>query len=803
MGVVVSAGDLTFDPTARAAAPTTCRHCALPIPGTRRADGDAFCCDGCRHVHDLIHSSGLADFYDLRGDRTLAPPTRLGTDGLAWLERELETAPAEGDLRRLTLDVQGIHCAACVWLLQELAHRDEGAVDFRLNPALGRAELLWNTAASDPSRFLREADRFGYRFGPARKQTGAGSRGLLLRLGVTVAAAMNVMIFSLSFYFGLAPTEGLLFSFFGQLNLALATVAVLVGGWPFFVAAIRSLRRGWVHLDLPIAVGITLAYAGSVRAYLAHGPREAYFDSLTVFIALMLFGRWLQERHLARNRDALLACDGVRGLTTRRVEARGVVPVAADEIRERDKLCIVSGDLVPVRGVLADRTARISLEWILGESDPRSLEVGAEVPAGALNAGDAPFEIVAVEDFAASRVHSLFEGPDRAAPKRDDFWHRLATGWVFAVLGLSTIAFLAWWSQGLDRALAVTVSVLVVTCPCALGLAAPLARGLTHGHLRRFGIFVRRDDFLDRALSVRKILFDKTGTLTSGALRLTTESRVALAESDPRDLRLLHHVVARSNHPVSRAIAAELRRLGVPSTLPDGAAGELREHPGLGVEWTGSPSCRVGKGVFAVPAGPADAATWWSIEDQARLALRLEEDLRPDAAEEAAALRSEGFDVRILSGDTPERVAEAAGRLGVEHATGGLSPEDKARMIETLDEGGDTLMVGDGLNDARAFAAAACAATPAVDRATLPSRADFYYLGAGLDAVRVALASARRLRRILRDNLAISIAYNVAALVLCFSGLVNPLLAAILMPLSSIGVVTVTALRLREGSGWK
>jgi Cu2+-exporting ATPase len=755
-------------------------------------------------VAAFIVEAGLERYYALRGGRRTAPPPASGLGWLAWLEQEVERAPAEGTLRRLRLDVQGIHCAACVWLIQELARREPGAVDLRLNPAVGRVDLLWDTAAGDPARFVSEADRFGYRFGPARKGEGRGSQELVVRLAVASAAAMNVMIFSLSFYFGLAPRDGVLYPFFGWLNAGLGTVAVLVGGWPFFRSAARSLRRGWVHLDLPIAAGIALAYLGSMRAHLAHGPEAAYFDSLTVFVTLMLLGRWLQERHLARNRNTLLACEGIGGLVTRLIRDGRIEPRPAQEIRTGDRLCIVPGDLVPVAGVLASERAEISLDWILGESRARETGRGERVPAGAFNAGRSPLEILADEDFRDSRVNELFSGSvDTEGAPPDAWWQRLGTVWVLAVLGLATGAFLAWLPHGADRALRITISVLVVTCPCALGLAAPLARDLAHGHLRRMGVFVRRPDFLDRALRIRKVLFDKTGTLTNGNLEPTGAARAALAAADPRDAEVLRAMTERSNHPASRAIARELRRLGVAESRE---AGELSEHVGQGLEWRGAHVYRLGRPGFATGAPPRDdERVAWTRDGELIAELPLEEELRPDAAAEVSALTAAGQDVRILSGDAQERVAQAAARLGIppSHARAGLSAEDKARLVRELDDGRDTLMIGDGLNDARAFAAAACAGTPAVERAALPARADFYFLGAGVDAVRLSLATARRLRRVLRDNLALAVAYNAGALVLCFAGLVGPLAAALLMPASSIALVSITAARLSGGDRWK
>lgn len=821
-----------------------CAHCGMAIPEERQAAGESFCCDACRDVSAKIRAAGLGRFYDL-GRGGVAPPSDLRPDSFAWLDRLLEgetqaaataaaaggsPGPMRGAARSLTLDVQGVHCAACVWLLQELFSRTPGHVSLRINPAVGRAEITWTEGQGDLRTFLREAERFGYRFGPVRKAAPARSRGLLIRLGVCAAVAMNAMIFSLSFYFGLAPSDGILYPLFGWLNLALGTVALLVGGPVFFRPAWEGVRRGLAHLDLPISLGILLAWSGSVWGHLTQGPEAAYFDSLTIFVTLMVLGRWLQERVLERNRQALLASGGVDGLTARRRRAGRLESVPASSLRRGDEIWVVAGDLVSVDGVLLERAARVSLDWIDGESRPRDVEPGAVVRAGSFNAGDSPLRVTAAQDFADSRLVDLLAPKareDTGPPTR--WWHLVSTVYVTAVLVLAAAGFVAWQPAGLHRALAVAVSILVVTCPCALGLATPLAHDLVHGALRRRGVFLRDASFLDRALRIRKLLFDKTGTLTLGRIALTDGARADLAALPGPDRAVLYNLAVRSNHPVSRAIVATMERGdGVPELLS--GADPVREIPGQGLEWRrDGRTWRLGRRAFALaeaPAAPVVAAgegagcgcgcgsprpvparteearagaCTLSVDGREIASLGFGEELRSDARSEIAALAKEGYEVHLLSGDAPDRVAGAAEALGIpaDRAAGSLSPEDKAEIVRKLDAR-DTLMVGDGLNDGPSFAAAWTSATPAVDQAALPARADFYFLGGGIGAVRNALILARRLRRVIRDNLILAGVYNVGALALCFAGVVTPVWAAVLMPISSAGVVSLTAARMSE-----
>ncbi|MCC7143475.1 MAG: heavy metal translocating P-type ATPase [Candidatus Eisenbacteria bacterium] len=796
-----------------AAGRASCLHCALPLTPEQRDVRSDFCCTGCRAVYTLIHDEGLDRYYDLKTGAT-APAAPVRGDGMAWLE-PLLARTAQGEVASLTLDVQGIQCTACVWLLQELFRRSPGAVSLRVNPALGKADLCWRPGQLDLRTYLAEVERFGYRFGPPHKVTAPRSRGLLTRLGLCAVLAMNVMIFSLCFYTGMGPEDGSVYRLFGLLSFLMTFGAVLAGGSLFIESAARGLRVGVVHLDLPIALGIVLGFAGSSWTNFTQGAEHAFFDTVTTFVTLMVVGRWLQERVLERNRHALLSADGVEHLFTRRVEAGRLEAVPVTSIRTGDELWVVPGDLVAVDGDVLEETAAVSLDWITGESDRVPLRPGDAVPAGAWNAGESTLRLRARQDFSASRLHELLRTPPRRDPATDPsrrYERRFSAIYVGLVLLLGAIGFALWMPRGFDRALAVATSILIVTCPCAIGLATPLAHELTHLALRRRGVFLRDDRFLTRALFVRKVLFDKTGTLTMGGLVLSGQGKAALALLGPAEQIALWNLVVRSNHPMSRCLAESVplaaRRIEalteVTERAGDGVLGRQDGH-----------ELRIGRRSFALSepgddvegatlrsghdSKPGESWTYFTRDGRLLAAFSLEEELRRDAASEIARLSADGFELHLLSGDRAAKVAAVAETLGIDptRAHGDLTPEAKASRVRALDAH-DTLMVGDGLNDSPSFAAAYCAATPAVDRPALPARASFYFLGEGIAAVRRSLEAARRLRAVLRGNLALALGYNAIALTLCFLGLVGPVLAAILMPLSSITVVAATVLRLSE-----
>ena len=791
-----------------------CIHCGLPIPTTRSAGHSSFCCNGCEKVFELIHGEGFERYYEIRRG-PVAPPQDLRPDNLAWVDGQVGADPAGSTqtVRRLSVDVQGVHCAACVWLLQELGRRQPGGLDVRINPTLGKAEITWDPRLTELKEYIRQSENFGYRFGPGTKAGVSRSRGLLVRLGICTAAAMNVMVISIAYYFGLTRDEGALYHIFGRISLFFATVALFAGGTVFISAALHGIRRRLMHLDLPIALGVVVAYGGSLWAYFDRGPDAAYFDTVTLFILLMLTGRWLQERVLEKNRLALLANSGARNLFTRRVIEGKLVSIRVTEIEQGDEIWVVPGDMVPVEGILLVDDGRLSLDWITGESDVREAARGDSIPAGAFNAGSAVLRIAANEPFSDSRLNALLDTtavrPGSSPGAGQGWWSRVSAIYVAAVLLLATAGFLAWIHVDFQKALEITVSILVITCPCALGLAVPLAHEMTHLALKRRGVFLRSGNFLDKALSVRRILFDKTGTLTLGSLELTEESIQRLHSLPAADREVIYNMTIRSNHPVSRSLATAAGKslattAGETPPLLTGAD-LAEERPGDGLEWRhGDRMYRLGRAGFSgsaseVATDPADAAgeTVYSVDGEVVAVLQYEETIKPDAREEVARLEKAGYQIYILSGDLRARVIAVADRLGIpaSRCWGALMPEEKAERVRDLDHN-SALMIGDGLNDALSFDAAWCAATPAVDRPALPARADFYFLGEGIAAVHKALAAARQCRRVIRDNLIFAVGYNTFALGLCFAGLVTPVVAAILMPTTSIAVVTHTVWRL-------
>lgn len=770
----------------------TCAHCGSPLPDSGGVDG--YCCMGCATVARLLNAGGLDRFYQLRNTEPMPVALPSRPSEMAWLDAPLADAlaHARGGLVQLTVDVQGVRCSACVWLIGELFKRREGSVEALVDPSVGRITLTFQPGM-DIKAYLRELESFGYGTGPRLKEESSPADKLLARMGVSVALTMNAMMFSAAHYLGLSPAEPAAFHLMRALNVIFAVAVLAVGGSLFLSAAWQGLRRGLLSFDLPIALGIVLGFAGSILVMIHDPTTFSYFDSLNIFTTLMLVGRWLQRRVLEQNQRRLLADDGIDGLYARRLEDQCVVTVPAAHVQQRDVLLVPAGDLLVCPGTLLEDSASFSLDWVNGESLPRTYTRGEVIPAGAFNAQDKPARVECSTAFSSSALFTLLgrSDPDAHSSDQPVWLHNLSTWYVPAVLALASLGFLAWWPTSLTDGFRVATAILVVTCPCALGLAIPLAGQLTASALKRYGLFICRGGFLERATRVRRLLFDKTGTLTRGTLRLANPE--ALQQLEPAILHVVYTMVSSSMHPRSRCIQQALT--GKDACFQ--ADLTVTEQPGAGLITTlpGGSTIRVGSPSFVSPGTPdVDQQVWIGVDDAVCARLRMEEELRADAVRDVSTLTAQGYGIGILSGDAQARVDEVAARLGIpaQAAVGSLSPEGKAAWMREHQARADTLFIGDGINDQPAFAEALCTGTPTVDRPTLAARADFYFMTPGITCVVRALESALRLKQTTRAILTLALTYNVLALSACLMGWMGPVVAALAMPSSSITILLYT-----------
>ena len=816
--------DLLDAPTATAEA--TCAHCGLPAgpapsgagDGAPVAEAPAFCCVGCSIVYEALRGAGLADGYyrarrlgEARPAKSVrASPEAAALDTPGFLERE--TTAVTGGGRRVTLALDGVHCAACVWLVERLPFEMDGVQAARLDLARGRLSLTFDPLRVRLSDVAAWLARFGYearalrRDGTARND--AAERRLLVRVGVAWALAGNAMLLAFALYSGLdladASTEGTgaLAAGARWTSALLATASMAVAGPEFFRRAWASLRQAArarsvarLHMDLPIALGIAGGYAYSLWATLA-GRGDVWFDSLMVLMAALLTARYLQLRARRLAGDASERLLALVPPLARRLNAAGSVEtVEAATLVAGEHVEVLPGEVVPVDGVVESGRSALDRAILTGESRPEVAGAGTAVEAGTTNLTARLVVRVAAagENTRVGRLLAYVREGDAARAPAALMADRIAGAFVAFVIVVAALALGFGGAGSVERA----VAVLVIACPCALGMATPLAFAVAAGRAARAGIFVKREDVFELLPRATAVVLDKTGTLTEGRM-------VLAAWAGESDAVALAAALERGHaHPIARALADARPDA---RALPDAAGVEAEAGNGLS-GWVGARHVRAGRpGWHARPDDDADltaALERYAADGLTPVAVRLDgrlaaalgvgDRLRAEASALVARLVAEGRAVYLLSGDHPDVVARVAAALGLppERARGGVSPEAKREAVAALAARGTVVMVGDGVNDAAALGAAHVGV--AVGGGTMASQ-----MAAGVFAVRPGLApivalfdGSRRVVRTVRAGLALSLLYNVAGAIAALFGYVTPLVAAVAMPLSSLAVITL------------
>ena len=812
-------------PVREVATEAPCVHCGLPV-GSRPAwsgAGAACCCIGCAVVRDALAEAGLDGTYDRL--RAVAPSARpagrpQAPEALALAELDrpgfVEAArPLPGGLREIDLYVDGVHCAACVWLVERLPYEVEGVRDARLD--LARARL---TVAFDPAARLSEAAewlaRFGYAVRPSRPEAGTASdaeRRLLVRAGVAWALAGNVMLVAFALYSGLE--RGGLATAARWFSLALAVPAVGYGAAPFFRRAWASLQLAWrardlrrLHLDTPISLGIAVGFGQSAWATVT-GRGDVWFDSITVLIAALLTARWLQlrSRRLATEAsDRLLAI--VPRIARRVSDAGRIEVVEVDALRLGDLVEVPAGEVLPVDGVVETGASRIDRAALTGEARPEPVAEGGLVEAGTTNLS-APLRLCVRAVGEATRVGRLLAWVEKGEVRRAPvvLWaDRVGGHFVLGVLALAALTAALWAWLDPAQLPAHLTALLVITCPCALGMATPLALAVAQGRAARAGIFVKSDEAVQRLTEVGAVVLDKTGTLTEGRMEL------AAWTGDEAALDLAATLDALATHPVADAL---VRARGV----GPGRVTDVEAVAGHGIRGrVEGVAVLVGRpGWVTVEAAPLPAewrsalASWAdaghtpvavAVDGHPAAAFAVGDRIRAEAADLVGRLRAEGVEVHLLSGDHPTTVASVARTLGIARARGGVSPEAKREAVAALQaEGRAVLMVGDGVNDAAALRQADVGAAVGGGTTAALVAADLFLTRRGLAPLRDALDGADAAMRTVRRLLALSLGYNVVGAAAAVAGLVTPLVAAAAMPVSSLAVVGLALLQPSFASG--
>jgi Cu2+-exporting ATPase len=792
----------------------TCFHCGGRLPAQSAlfievaGRTEPVCCAGCEAAAMFVIAQGLGKFYAFREAPPAAPaPAKrdwTAFDRPAGLARYTH-ARADGS-RELSVELEGMHCAACVWLIENSLKRERGVLDVCVNLAEGRAQLRYDPGVLTLGGVLHALEQIGYRPRPISYSSSEPDRDderrlALKRLAVAGFGMMQVMSFAAALYAGALdgiapPLEQLL----RWVCLLVATPVVLYSARPFFLAAWRSLRAGTLGMDVPVALSIGIAYLWSLWSTV-RGHGAIYFDSAVMFTFLLLLGRYVE---MSLQHRAALRHDSLNRLlpeSVLRLSASGTERVTPDELCAGDRIRVLAGERIPADGSIVSGVAEVDESLLTGESMPRTCQPGDAVTAGTVNVnGIIELNVARVgQDSTLATIARLVDRAQGVRPPIAELADRVAAGFVGAIVLLALIAGLYWWHRDASQALPVVLAVLVVTCPCALSLATPAALAAATARLARAGLLVTRSRGLERLAHVDTVIFDKTGTLTRGAPRIERTELLQPHLSAAQCLTIAAALEAYSTHPVAQAF------LGTGGGL---AATEVMSAPGRGIEGhVLGGRYRIGRTEYvlsglegtqpsvAVAAEDGQSIILLADTRQVLAAFLVADTLRTDAAQTVRELEALGLTVLIASGDREAVVRKCAQQLQVGEARGEMTADSKLTLLRNLQSAGHrVLMVGDGINDAAVLAAADVSIAVGSGADLAQVNADMILMGEGLSAFPGAIRTTRRMLAIMRQNLSWAVIYNFAAVPLAAGGWLQPWTAALGMSLSSL-LVVVNALR--------
>ncbi|WP_417224408.1 heavy metal translocating P-type ATPase [Amphritea sp.] len=802
----------------------SCFHCGLDIPSgsqfftTIGGQPRQMCCPGCQAVAQVIADGGLENYYKHRTNEASSPDSLNATEQLR-AEFELYDHPSvqkhfvaelpDGN-KQATLVIEGITCAACVWLLEHHISSLDGVTLASVNLTNHRARVQWDDAQIKLSDIFLAMHSIGYQghpYHPDKEEQllEQETKRAMRRLGIAGVFTMQIMMMAVALYTGAgASLESDYENFIRWASLVLATPVIFYAAKPFFQAALRDLRTRHLTMDLPVSIAIGGAYAASIWATVT-ASGEVYYDSVSMFTFFLLIGRFLEMKARHRTGKAGNALLNLLPASAILCTDEGEAIVAANELQQGDRILVKPGHTIPADGNIVQGSSSIDESALTGEYLPITKRKGDSVVGGTINVEN-PIHVEVTQVGASSQLSAIVRLLERAheeKPKVAQLADKVSGYFVSAVLLIAATVGLYWWQVNPSHAFWVTLSVLVVTCPCALSLATPTALTAATGTLRQHGLLITRGHVLESLAKATHIVFDKTGTLTEG--NLSIQQSQILADLTPQQcLEIAASLEAHSEHPIARAFhkATQLTSIS--------AAEQLTNHVGLGLEGSiNGQRFFIGKPQFASQAcgqslsfddAPDNHCQWLLLanDDQPLAWFGLTDPARKQAATMVQQLKQMGLEVQMLTGDSSAAVGHIAQQLKIDKVVSGVSPAQKLQHIQQLqDNGAQLVMVGDGINDIPVLAGAQTSIAMGSATDLAKTNADAVLMSGELMRLSQALRLARRTRSNIRQNLSWALFYNLIALPLAAAGMIAPWMAAIGMSVSSL-VVVGNALRLTK-----
>ncbi|WP_429161614.1 heavy metal translocating P-type ATPase [Aeromonas media] len=786
---------------------TGCFHCGEPVPTgsdfTLEIKGivQPMCCPGCQAVAQTILECGLASYYEhrtapgIKGELVPSELAALTHYDLAEVQQEFVTET--GTLREIQLSVEGLTCAACAWLIERHLMGLAGLHYVNVNTTTHRARIKWDPDRLSLSDILKGFAKIGYRAYPFQTHSQEALyarevRSYMFRMALAGLGSMQVMMCAVALYMDLfISVEEEFMIYFKWISLLLSTPIMIYSAQPFYAGAWRSLKQGHLSMDVSVSLALIGAFVASIWATVFN-TGEVYYDSITMFVFFLLLGRLLELRARRKASESSSNLARLVPIMATRIDADGEHEVAAKTLRVGDRVRVLAGATLPADGIITLGQASLNEAMLTGEQLPLLKQAGDPVFAGTIST-DAPLEIRVSHPIEESRLAQIMRLQDSALddkPAIAQLADVLSRHFILVLLLIAAAVWTFWHFHAPERAFWVTLSVLVATCPCALSLATPTALTSATAHLTRSGILLRRGHVLDVLTRANRIVMDKTGTLTTGNISLVAIHPLAgLAETDC--LAIARALEAYSEHPIARAF----RSKGADDAVLL-AASEVTPVIGHGIQGRiAGRHYRIGSarwlGLTDEQEATQGLAIYLADETGPLARFTLADTLRADAGALIQAFKAAGLQTTILTGDSSPQADAVARELGVDELVKGVTPDGKLAYLKAREAAGEiSIMVGDGINDAPVLAGAHASFAMAGGTDLAKNSADAILLADDLSRLLAARALALRTRRIIQENFAWSIGYNLLVLPLAASGWLPPYLAAAGMSLSSLIVVT-------------